>query len=255
LQTVDDNSGVSKTEYSLDGGSTWQFFSSPFVIAQNGTITIWYKSTDKAGNKEEATSTRLQIDTESPISSISLDLLDKTNAAPWFKSSVYVSLFASDTVAGVERIEYSLDSGNTWSTYSQPFIYTTEGVHAVLYRAIDVAGNVELIKEQQIEINTVPPMSSLVSVPVGGGSGGSLVPIRVFDAPAVHSNHGFGFNLPSTTVRVVINATTTSSLPKNARQKVIKGVKILRAKVNTKPGKKQIVKRSIYLKFINRGKK
>ncbi|KKK95373.1 hypothetical protein LCGC14_2673450, partial [marine sediment metagenome] len=45
-------SGVLKTEYSFNSGSTWNLYSGPFIISNQGTTNILYRSTDKAGNIE-----------------------------------------------------------------------------------------------------------------------------------------------------------------------------------------------------------
>ncbi len=52
LIATDDNSGVLKTEYSLDNGLTWIKFVEPFTVNIRGGAIIKYKSTDKAGNIE-----------------------------------------------------------------------------------------------------------------------------------------------------------------------------------------------------------
>ncbi len=52
LTATDDNSGVLKIEYSLDGGQTWNLYSDTIHITQKGITTISYFSTDRAGNKE-----------------------------------------------------------------------------------------------------------------------------------------------------------------------------------------------------------
>ena len=55
LSSTDDNSGVLKIEYSLDGGGTWIIYKDPIEIhpTVNSGVTIEYFSTDKAGNVEE----------------------------------------------------------------------------------------------------------------------------------------------------------------------------------------------------------
>ncbi|MFH1744914.1 MAG: hypothetical protein ABH881_01970 [bacterium] len=54
--TTKDNtggSGILKTEYSLDNGQTWIKYDSEFKINTEGTTTIQYSSTDRAGSREE----------------------------------------------------------------------------------------------------------------------------------------------------------------------------------------------------------
>ncbi len=48
----DNNSGISKIEYSLDNGVTVQTYTSPFTISTPGKTTIQFKSIDKSGNEE-----------------------------------------------------------------------------------------------------------------------------------------------------------------------------------------------------------
>ena len=64
LSSIDEEggSGVSKAEYSFDGVS-WNTYSEPFTIDTKGTVTIYYKSTDKAGNIETIKSKTIKIDT------------------------------------------------------------------------------------------------------------------------------------------------------------------------------------------------
>src|SRR5690606_23977649 len=42
------------TEYSLDGGDTWQPYSGPVEFDDEGDYTVHYRSTDLAGNVEQA---------------------------------------------------------------------------------------------------------------------------------------------------------------------------------------------------------
>jgi hypothetical protein len=53
LSAIDDISGVDTTEYSLDLGGTWIPYTAPFVLYGEPKYTIWYRSTDTAGNTEE----------------------------------------------------------------------------------------------------------------------------------------------------------------------------------------------------------
>jgi len=52
LSATDNCTGVEKTEYSLDGGATWNLYTGGFTISQRGLTTVSYRSTDRAGNVE-----------------------------------------------------------------------------------------------------------------------------------------------------------------------------------------------------------
>ena len=61
--TADDGangSGVAKTEYSFDN-STWTQYTSSLVLNKDGVTTVYYRSTDNAGNVETAKSQTVKI--------------------------------------------------------------------------------------------------------------------------------------------------------------------------------------------------
>jgi len=74
--TATDNeggSGVEKTEYSLDNGTTWNIYANPLTITQEGTNIIQYFSTDKQGNKEETKTETVKIDKTAPEAKITFN--------------------------------------------------------------------------------------------------------------------------------------------------------------------------------------
>src|SRR3989344_71460 len=73
LDATDDNSGVLKTEYSLDGGTTWLEYSAPIQITTLGINDVLFFSTDRAGNKEENQSIEIKIDKWAPDASFMFD--------------------------------------------------------------------------------------------------------------------------------------------------------------------------------------
>ncbi|WP_135550333.1 apiosidase-like domain-containing protein [Paenibacillus cymbidii] len=52
LTGSDSLSGIAKTEYSLDNGTTWQLYSSAVMFDKQGRYTMIYQSEDQAGNVE-----------------------------------------------------------------------------------------------------------------------------------------------------------------------------------------------------------
>jgi len=53
LSASDDNSGILKTEYSLDSGSTWHTYQNQVIITSIGQTVVYYRSKDRAGNLED----------------------------------------------------------------------------------------------------------------------------------------------------------------------------------------------------------
>lgn len=70
LAMSDELSGILRTEYSLDNGSSWNIYNGQFVINQEGTSTIKYKSVDRAGNEEDEKQTVIRLDLTPPEATI-----------------------------------------------------------------------------------------------------------------------------------------------------------------------------------------
>ena len=63
---------------------------------------------------------------------------------------------ATDDVSRVARIEYNLD-GAGYVKYTAPVVVSNEGVHSLLYRAIDRGSNVETAKSLGFKIDKTAP--------------------------------------------------------------------------------------------------
>ncbi len=64
----DATSGVATTEYSTDGGASWDEGAFLIVSAQ-GETTVSYRSVDAAGNVETVQSSTVRVDTVAPVTS------------------------------------------------------------------------------------------------------------------------------------------------------------------------------------------
>ena len=80
---------------------------------------------------------------------------DRSNG--WYTSDVTVSLAAKDDISGVAKTEYSLDGGNTWTSYSTPVMFNQDGQYTVSYRSTDYAGNVEVAKTISFKLDSTAP--------------------------------------------------------------------------------------------------
>ena len=104
--TANDNcSGIANIEYSIDTGQTWQPYSGSFVFVTEGTTSILYRSTDRAGNSETAKSITLKIDTTAPVVS-----LTATPSVIWPATNQMVNVRldgnGSDSVSGLASVSY-----------------------------------------------------------------------------------------------------------------------------------------------------
>jgi uncharacterized lipoprotein YddW (UPF0748 family) len=62
LSGRDNCSGVAGTEFSTDGGATWQPYAGTLVISNEGITSVNYRSVDRAGNIEETKNLTVKID-------------------------------------------------------------------------------------------------------------------------------------------------------------------------------------------------
>jgi len=69
-----DESGIEKTEYTLDNGVTIQVYSQPFTISQEGISKLKFRSIDKAGNEENPKEQEIKIDKTPPEAMVQFNL-------------------------------------------------------------------------------------------------------------------------------------------------------------------------------------
>jgi hypothetical protein len=82
----------------------------------------------------------------------------------WHDAAVRLRLTATDGTfsSGVASTQYSLDGGSTWTkgtalTVPAPADHSNDGLHAVLYRSTDKAGNVEKTRSVGVGVDTRRP--------------------------------------------------------------------------------------------------
>jgi uncharacterized lipoprotein YddW (UPF0748 family) len=107
LNASDNCSGVTTTEYSTDGGQNWQTYSGSFVISSEGTTTVLYRATDRAGNTETPKSIILKVDTGAPVLTLSA-----TPAVIWPANNQIVNVAidgtGTDSVSGLASVSYDI---------------------------------------------------------------------------------------------------------------------------------------------------
>ena len=158
-----------------DGGADWQHVAEGLVvgaIAAADAQHAWgfgyeslISSVDAAGS-----------DTAPPIT-----LVQGSVALPhWHRGAVTIPFTASDTGgAGLDATQSSVDGG-AWSagdsvTLEAPASHSDDGLHTVLYRSSDLAGNVEQTESMTVGIDTLGPVCTApADKPVDSGAWGIL---------------------------------------------------------------------------------
>ncbi|HEY8461468.1 MAG TPA: carboxypeptidase-like regulatory domain-containing protein, partial [Blastocatellia bacterium] len=105
LSASDNCSGVARTEFSTDGGATWETYAGNLSFDSDGIRTIHYRSVDNAGNVEAAQSLTIRIDRTAPAISLSAD---PSIIWPPNGKTVPVTITGSgaDAVSGLAALSY-----------------------------------------------------------------------------------------------------------------------------------------------------
>jgi parallel beta-helix repeat protein len=134
-------SGVNLTAYRIDGAAwnleDWHKLNISFDLT-DGIHSVEYYTIDNASNTGSTKSLIIRIDTVDPN-------LEITSAAGTYKSAnVTISWNSSDNISGIARYEIVVDGRPAIVEYngtSSTVLELANGVHTVIVRAIDVAGN------------------------------------------------------------------------------------------------------------------
>lgn len=134
--TASDISGVKSISYNLNSGG-WLLYVSPIQISENGVHTLLYYAEDNASNRNATQSIEIKIDTTQVYLDIDID-----DGAILNSSSLVVTWTVYNSVSGIDRYEYSLDSSAFVPTdvNSIELSGLFEGSHTLFVRAIDNAG-------------------------------------------------------------------------------------------------------------------
>jgi hypothetical protein len=104
LEGTDNLSGVTQTEYSLDNGVTWNNYKEPIVVSEEGEHTVYYRSTDMAGNIENTKKTIVKIDKTNP--GLTLKINNSMLWPPNHKMvNINVDIASTDEFSGISSIK------------------------------------------------------------------------------------------------------------------------------------------------------
>lgn len=174
-------SGLANAQVSAGGGGAWQSSAS---LTVDGVYTIGFRATDNAGNITTSTRT-ISIDTTSPAFTTTTS--GTTGNAPWYVSSATTTISPSDSLSGVDRVEYNQNSAG-WQNGSS--LISDDGVNMISLRVYDVAGNVAS-GSISVSVDTVPPVIT-PSLSGTSGSNGWVVSTGTVSAGVSDVTSGVG---------------------------------------------------------------
>ncbi|MEG6591327.1 fibronectin type III domain-containing protein [Paenibacillus barengoltzii] len=153
LNAVDEHSAIDYSEYSLDGGQTWNRYVQPFPINDQDKTIIYYRSRDIDGNIEKTQKYKVNIDLlppSAPEFAISPEL--------WSNSSFVVTIFDGvDDQSGTWKSQYRIEGSETWLDYTVPVTVSGSSFRRIYARTVDYAGNVSEVAEYTLQFETVAP--------------------------------------------------------------------------------------------------
>ncbi|MDD5527824.1 MAG: Ig-like domain-containing protein [Patescibacteria group bacterium] len=139
LSATDDNSGVLKTEYSLDDGQVWQDYVDKIILSGDGEHNIIYRSIDKAGNQEANQTATIEVDQIKPIISV---LLPQEGQEVLRNNALDVEYFAADNFSGINTATAKIYfNGQTINSNTIDLFKQNLGSHQVKIAIQDLAGN------------------------------------------------------------------------------------------------------------------
>jgi len=142
LTVVEETSGLSTTEFVLDG--IHQTYSSPITISTEGSHTLTYASVDNKGNAEATKTVTFKLDNVSPVTT--------SSALASYFGTATITLSATDALSGVTNTEYRLDDG-PWIVAAS-LTTTASGPHVLQFRSSDLVGNTEQTRIANFDVST-----------------------------------------------------------------------------------------------------
>lgn len=154
LVSKDNLSGIETTFYSIDG-NPFSKYTAPITFTEEREYLLKFYALDNVGNDEEITEITYIYDKTAPITTRTI-INDEHNNILSARSKI--ELKAEDKGVGVNRIVFTIDSGNEY-TYKVPLraANLSQGEHTVAYYAIDKVGNKEQVQTYTFYIDKTAP--------------------------------------------------------------------------------------------------
>lgn len=168
LEAKDSQSGLKGIYYRVDGGEE-NLYKSSFTVSGDGKHIVEYYADDFAGNRTGTIYHEVNIDTQKPIMSYTLESVDGANGF-YRHSPVVVELNAEDITSGIRDIYYQVD-GQGYRTYQGHAEIVGDGQHRIEMYAVDLAGQQSLLLTQEVKIDTTPPMVHYIPQTINGRNG------------------------------------------------------------------------------------
>ncbi|MFA5844820.1 MAG: hypothetical protein WC971_08350 [Coriobacteriia bacterium] len=154
LSATDANSGVVRMYYRLGTAATMSY-TTPFSVSTLGPTNVTFWSMDLAGNIETTKSATLTIRRPDPVTTCTID-------TAWHSGNVTVSMAATQPGLPAPTILYRVGTGSN-TTYTAPFVVSTEGTTPVGCWSIDASGLAGVPTTSVVRIDRTAPSATTTS--------------------------------------------------------------------------------------------
>jgi hypothetical protein len=156
-------------EYRLDEDAIKHSNTKATIVIPDGDHTIYFRVVDRMGQWSEWASVDILVDTSPPELIISTDPESPDGNNGWFITKPTVILSSTETL---NKSYFRIDNGIE-SEYNSP-IQIDEGIHEILFRAYDLAGNLNLTTTT-IKVDLTAPISVLTVSHTEDGENGYYI--------------------------------------------------------------------------------
>lgn len=195
LTGADATSGIASLAYRIDGGPV-QAYTGPAAVSTPGTHVVNYWSVDRAGNTGAPQTGQIELDAVAPTTTAATAPAAPDGSSGWFRrSSVLLTLTASDATSGVAATTYAVDGGAS-QPYTGPVALATPGDHTIAFRSTDNAGNVEAERTIRVKLDDAAPATTLQTSPAAPtGTNGWFTSAASFTLVATDATSGVATRL------------------------------------------------------------
>ena len=181
LNATDSESGVKHVSTKIGAGN-WQTHnddSTTVTVSDEGSTLVSYRAEDEFGNLEAEKSLTVHID--KTASDVNCTEMGVQRGNIYYMGAVIVSCVGEDVLSGLSGIHYTLNSGET-QLYEDAIAISTDGNHAIVYSAEDVAGNISPNQTLRFTRDTTAPTLSNFTINRGAATANAVTVQLTYDA-------------------------------------------------------------------------
>lgn len=208
------------TSYAWDAATgPWSVYAAP-ITAPQGARTLYYRSTDTAGNTEITKSLAFKVDSQGPSAPVVTSTSHPDATAPRAASTAQFGFTSTDSASGVSGYSYTFDRAATTvadtvsegTATSASFPVTADGAWYLHVRARDAAGNWGTTTHRAVLVDRTGPTAPVLSA-TAGTSAITLAWTKAADAlgtVVLRSTAGYATSPTDPTAQVIYDGLATT---------------------------------------------